>query len=27
VDQVFCFNVGKNQREFIAAFAEHVLPR
>lgn len=26
VDEVFCFNVGKNQREFIDAFAKDVLP-
>ena len=27
VDEVFCFNVGKNQREFIDAFAKEVLPQ
>ena len=26
VSEVYCFNVGKNQREFIDAFGEHVLP-
>ena len=26
VDQVFCFNVAKDQRRFIEAFAEKVLP-
>jgi len=23
---VYCFNVGKNQREFVDVFAERVLP-
>ena len=27
VSEVYCFNVGANQREFIEAFGEHVLPR
>lgn len=27
VDEVYCFNVGKNQREFIDAFGADVLPR
>jgi G6PDH family F420-dependent oxidoreductase len=26
VDEVYCFNVGKNQREYIEAFGERVLP-
>ena len=26
VDEVYCFNVGRNQREYIAAFGERVLP-
>lgn len=26
VDEIYCFNVGKNQGEFIEAFAEKVLP-
>ena len=26
VNEVYCFNVGKNQREFIDVFGEHVLP-
>jgi alkanesulfonate monooxygenase SsuD/methylene tetrahydromethanopterin reductase-like flavin-dependent oxidoreductase (luciferase family) len=26
VDEIYCFNAGKNQREFIEAFATHVLP-
>ena len=27
VDEVYCFNVGKNQREYIEAFGERVLPQ